>query len=242
MTITDITISSLLPAPLQRRDTSASEVWGRDVTFRRGEFCAVEAASGGGKSSLCGILYGLRRDYSGTVAFSLSDDRDAAGPDTPPGARETAGRHAADLTDARSLSPSQWCALRREALAFLPQDLRLFPELTALDNVLIKNRLTGALSEEEILEMFVALGIDGLVSAPCGTLSWGEQQRVAIIRALCQPFAFLLLDEPVSHLDPANNRAASALILARARSLGAGIISTSVGNPLLIPFDTTLRL
>lgn len=73
-------------------------------------------------------------------------------------------------------------------------------------------------------------------------LSIGQQQRVAIIRALCQPFDFILLDEPVSHLDEMNNRLAAKLIAEEAASQGAGIISTSVGNNVLINVDTEYKL
>ena len=73
-------------------------------------------------------------------------------------------------------------------------------------------------------------------------LSVGQQQRVALIRSLCQPFDFLLLDEPVSHLDEANNRLAASIILSEARRREAAVIATSVGNPLLIEADIRLRL
>ena len=63
-------------------------------------------------------------------------------------------------------------------------------------------------------------------------LSIGQQQRVAIIRSLCQPFDFIFLDEPVSHLDETNNRIVAQLIEREAEKNDAGIITTSVGNNL----------
>ena len=68
------------------------------------------------------------------------------------------------------------------------------------------------------------------------------QQRVALIRCLCQPFSFLLLDEPVSHLDEQNNQIAASIIMEQARLQGASIIATSVGNNIKISTDSTLRL
>ena len=62
------------------------------------------------------------------------------------------------------------------------------------------------------------------------------------IRALCQPCDFYLLDEPVSHLDAANNRAIALLIEEEARKTGAGIIATSVGNNLDIAAEEVLKL
>lgn len=57
---------------------------------------------------------------------------------------------------------------------------------------------------------------------------------LAIIRSLCQPFSFILLDEPVSHLDEANNAAAAAIVEAAAAEQGAAIVATSVGNKLMM--------
>lgn len=185
-----------------------SQVWLRSLTFRRGEVYMIEAESGTGKSSLCSFIYGNRSDYSGTIAF--------------------------DSTDIRSFSISRWCEVRRTALALLPQEMRLFPELTALENVQVKNRLTGYLSPQRISEMFERLEIPGKMQQPVAKLSIGQQQRVAIIRALAQPFSFILLDEPVSHLDRRNNGIVASMILEHAREQGAGIITTSVGNPLLL--------
>ena len=77
---------------------------------------------------------------------------------------------------------------------------------------------------------------------PAGRMSIGQQQRLAIIRALCQPFDFILLDEPVSHLDEENNRIAAEIIAEEARRQGAGIISTSVGNHLLLDYNKRMHL
>ena len=90
--------------------------------------------------------------------------------------------------------------------------------------------------------MLDALGISSLAGRPVGQMSIGQMQRVAIVRALCQPFDFILLDEPVSHLDRDNNLAAANLILREARRQGASVITTSVGNPLIIPDAEIVRL
>ena len=73
-------------------------------------------------------------------------------------------------------------------------------------------------------------------------MSIGQQQRLAIIRALCMPFDFIMLDEPVSHLDSTNNRIAAEIIAEEAARLGAGVISTSVGNPLLLHSAVNIKL
>lgn len=193
-----------------------SEVWLHDICFERGKSYLVEAESGAGKSSLCSFIYGSRSDYQGTLLF---DGRDAA-----------------------KFGIDEWCRLRRTSLALLPQEMRVFPELTALDNILIKNRLTDCMSESEIMDMLGRLEIAEKANVKAGHLSIGQQQRVAIVRALCQPFDFVILDEPVSHLDERNNSAVAAMIVERAKSLGASIIATSVGNKIRIPNPKILRL
>ena len=77
---------------------------------------------------------------------------------------------------------------------------------------------------------------------PAARLSVGQQQRVAAIRAVCQPFDFLMLDEPVSHLDDQRNRTVAEIFDEEARTQGAGIITTSVGHRLLLDGLKTIKL
>ena len=214
--IEEIRMSGMLPRVFVSESIPDSQIWRGDVTFRRGEAVAVEAASGGGKSSLCAYIYGSRDDYEGTLRFNG--------------------------TDVRTFSPAQWQKLRRRHLAYLPQELSLFPELTAMENIELKNSLTGHAGKEQIEEWLHELGIDSRRDYPAGRLSIGQQQRVAILRSVCQPFDFILLDEPVSHLDEENNAIAAAIVSREAAWQGAGIISTSVGNPISIDVDVRLRL
>ncbi|MDE6396577.1 MAG: ATP-binding cassette domain-containing protein [Muribaculaceae bacterium] len=207
-----ITLSRALPRVFAGAENEApvcrSEVWLRDLTLERGRRYLIEAESGTGKSSLCSFIYGNRRDYLGTIRF---DDRDIS-----------------------TFSIAEWCDIRRRHLALLPQEMRLFPELTALENVMIKNRLTDRFSEAEIRRLLDRLEIGMKADVPAARLSIGQQQRVAIVRTVAQPFDFILLDEPVSHLDERNNRIVAALIEEYADQNNAGIITTSVGNPLLL--------
>lgn len=195
---------------------AGSEVWLKHLDIAKPQSYLVYAESGTGKSSLCAYLYGNRRDYDGKILF--------------------------DGEDVGTYTPEKWSRLRREALAYLPQQLSLFPELTAIDNVLLKNRLTDYSSEADIRLMFQQLAIDNRADVVAGRLSIGQQQRVAIIRALVQPFDFLLLDEPVSHLDARNNEVVAQMIATEARKRGASIIATSVGNHLSISDFKMLRL
>lgn len=222
--ISTISLSGMLPKVFAGEAIPRSDVWNARLEFRRGSFYLVEAESGAGKSSMCSYIYGARDDYDGSLSFEFTSEGNS--------------RNA----DARSLSISDWQRLRRNNLAYLPQELSLFPELSAMQNVMLKNSLTGWKSAGEIEAWMEKLGIIDRKDFPVGKMSVGQQQRVAIIRALCQPFDFLLLDEPVSHLDETNNRTAAAIIMEEARSQNAAIISTSVGNPLLLSDPIPLSL
>ena len=201
-----ITLNNTLPRVFAGQNDITSDVWLRNLTLERGKRYLISAESGTGKSSLCSYIYGYRQDYSGTIAF--------------------------DGKDILRLTVAEWCDIRQRHIAYLPQDLRLFGELTALENVELKNRLTGFKSHEEIGKMFEKLGIADKMDSLVSKLSIGQQQRVAIIRALCQPYDFIILDEPVSHLDDENNRIVADLITDEATRQGAGVIATSVGYHL----------
>lgn len=107
---------------------------------------------------------------------------------------------------------------------------------------MIKNRLTDFRSGDEIRRMLSRLEIEGKAGERAGRLSVGQQQRAAIIRALCQPFDFILIDEPVSHLDARNNQAVASLIAEEAGRQGAAVIATSVGNKIRLEEFELMRL
>lgn len=186
-----------------------SRIWeAPPFTFEKGCRLCLQAESGGGKSSLLSFIYGNRSDYSGNIFF--------------------------DDNNIRTLNIQQWCDIRRYRIALLPQEMRLFPELSVMENIQLKNSLTNHKTKAEIGKMLELLGVDDKKEALVGKLSIGQQQRVAIVRTLCQPFDFLFLDEPVSHLDEKNNRIVAGLVEKEAAKYDAGVITTSVGNHLLL--------
>ena len=214
--ILENTLPSVFDDMRQSAHIVASQVWLREVELTKPDNYMIYAESGTGKSSLCSFIYGARRDYTGRILF--------------------------DGEDVRDYSPAKWSELRKRSLAYLPQQLSLFPELTAFENIEIKNRLTGFKTRKDILDMLDVMGIPEKADVRAQYLSIGQQQRVAIVRALCQPFDFLLLDEPVSHLDARNNSIVASIIAQAARQQGASIIATSVGNNISLPDFTALNL
>ena len=216
MHIDEISLCDLLPEVFARENLSRSDVWRTNLELRKGQKYLIESASGGGKSSLAAFLTGNRRDYEGEIKFNGEN--------------------------IRSLSIDEWQEIRRSHIAYLPQELGLFPELSAFDNILLKAQLSGNVDASRIESLMTRLGVDSRRDYPAGKLSIGQQQRVALIRSLCQPFDFILLDEPVSHLDEENNRIAAAIVEEEARRQDAGIIVFSVGNPLLIENPEKLKL
>ncbi|MCM1107765.1 MAG: ATP-binding cassette domain-containing protein [Clostridium sp.] len=211
-----IELKKMLPVVFAARTDVAGDIWRQEVVFERGGLYLIEAASGTGKSSLCSYIVGYRNDYEGQLLF--------------------------DGKDARSLDVEGWVELRRRSLSLLFQELRLFPELTALENVEVKNKLTGRKTRAEILRWFDELGIPDKVDVKLGRMSFGQQQRVALMRALVQPFDFLLADEPVSHLDDANGRVMARILMEEACAQGAGVIVTSIGKHMDLNYDKIYTL
>lgn len=211
-----ITLQQTLPQVFSGRDVIISDVWHQSLEFVKGEKVLIEAASGTGKSSLCSYIYGYRNDYQGIICF--------------------------DGKNIQSLGVSDWVEIRKTSLSMLFQELRLFTELSAWENVQIKNSLTGFKSKKEIKTWFEALGIADKWEVPLGKLSFGQQQRVALIRALCQPFDFIFLDEPVSHLDDENGRIMASILAEESERQGAGIVVTSIGKHLELDYNRRLKL
>ena len=211
-----ITLTNVLPHVFATRTDLKSEVWQQNVTFEKDKLYLVEAMSGTGKSTLCSYILGYRHDYTGKVMF--------------------------DETDTKTISVDKWVDIRQKSISHLFQELRLFPELTALENVEIKNNLTGFKSVNEIKEWFERLGIADKLNAKVGRMSFGQQQRVAMMRALVQPFDFILADEPISHLDDINSAIMADIMMTEAKRQGAGVIVTSIGKHMALDYDKVYRL
>ena len=193
-----------------------SEVWGTDLLLEKGQAVLIKAASGRGKSSLCSYIYGLRDDYQGTISF--------------------------DAYPVPEVSSEKWNSIRQNELGVLFQDLRLFGDLNAVENVMVKAGLTKFCDEKKVVTMLSELGLSDRLDRPVSLLSFGQQQRVAFVRMMCQKADFWLLDEPVSHLDHGNATIMVQMLQQEISRTGAGLIVTTIGHDLPYNYDKVLML
>jgi len=211
-----LAIRHLLPAYFDESAAQTSEVWGKDFVFEKGEYIKIVAPSGKGKSSLMNFLYGMRNDYTGTITYT---DKNIG-----------------------NFSAEDISRYRKDYISIVFQDMKLFPDQTAQENIEIKRQLNPYHPSEKIEAMFQRLGIGNKLSSKCSTCSYGEQQRIAIIRSLMQPFDILLLDEPFSHLDNNNAERAMELILEEAKLRNATIIFADLERIDYFPFTRLYHL
>lgn len=212
-----IRLEKMIPLPLLEQNNQGSEVWEADpLVFEPGRSYVIEAPSGKGKTSLLSMIYGLRDDYRGVIRL--------------------------DARDIRQVGRREWSELRKRSLSYIFQGLELFSDLTALENIELKNSITRQMTPQRIRELSLRLGFADHLNRKAGILSFGQQQRVAILRALCQPFDFLLADECFSHIDTENSLAAYEVIREECKLQGAGLILTSLNGQHFVEQAVRLKL
>jgi len=165
---------------------------GVDLDVEPGEMVALVGRSGSGKSTLLNLLGGMDRADGGTV--------------------EVAGSRVDELSE------RQLAHFRRRHVGFVFQFFHLIPELTGEENVLMPARLTGGVSVERGRRLLDDLALNGAAERLPHTLSGGEQQRIAIARALVNEPDLILADEPTGNLD----RAAGDSVLDTLRGIATG--------------------
>jgi ABC-type lipoprotein export system ATPase subunit len=150
---------------------------GVDLDASRGELVAVVGRSGSGKSTLLHVLGGLDRVESGTIEI---------------------GGMRIDRLDERGLT-----AVRRQQVGFVFQSFHLLPELSGLENVLLPAQLArdGVHAAPRAQDLLATLGLEDVARRLPTTMSGGEQQRLAVARALINDPALVLADEPTGNLD-----------------------------------------
>ena len=201
-----IALDNIIPIPLKDRFLERkSDIWNTSLQFNSGEFIKIKAPSGTGKTTLVHILYKIRHDYEGLLYYQ--------------------GRKVTDWDE------DELATLRQSKISIVFQDLRLFPNLTAKENIELKRVLQKPYYKEEVIEdMAATLGVSHILNQKAALCSYGEQQRIAIIRALIQPFEWLIMDEPFSHLDIDNTKKAAELIAKECQKRNAGLIITDLEN------------
>lgn len=213
-----ISLQNLVPIPLKDRILKTQkDVWNNELTFDKNNFTKIVAPSGTGKTTLMNMLYGLRGDYEGNILYNNDN--------------------------VKTISLNEMANIRQEKLSVVFQDLRLFPQLNAYENIEIKRTMQNPYYEKnKINEMAETLGITHILQQQVAKCSYGEQQRIAIIRALMQPFELLLMDEPFSHLDNENTKKAAQLIAHECAARNAGFVVTDLDEDENFEYTKILML
>ncbi len=211
-----IQLQKVVPTFIEEEKINQSQIWNNTVVFNTGEKVEIVAPSGSGKTSLIHFLYGLRKDFNGNILY--------------------------DNNSIANFDAEKFATYRQQNISIVFQDLRLFAEQTVLQNLEIKRQLNPYHTESKIAAMAKRLGIENKLGKLCKTCSYGEQQRIAIIRSLQQPFNFLLLDEPFSHLDENNRKKAMELMEEETALRKASIILADLKAIKYFNADRTLHL
>ena len=192
---------------------------GVNLDIRRGEILVIMGASGAGKSTLLHILGALDRPTRGTVRL--------------------------DNTEIFSLSDEELARVRNRTVGFIFQFHHLLPDFTAAENVamplLINGQSPGA-ARDAALQLLREVGLGRCMDQKPGQLSGGEQQRVAVARALINSPLIILADEPSGNLDRANSEMLHQLIWQLSRSKGQAFVIVTHSEELAARADRLLRL
>jgi len=190
-----------------------------DLVVRRRERVAIIGESGVGKSTLLHILGTLDRPSEGKVFL--------------------------DGQDFFALPEPELASLRNREIGFIFQFHHLMPDFTALENVMMPILVAGASwadARKRATEMLHRVGLADRVTHRPGELSGGEQQRVAVARALVLRPRFVLADEPTGNLDPTTGESVLRLLLSLNQELGVTMVIVTHSEKLAAAMDRTLRL
>ena len=213
----------LATAGLARAFTQGGEtievLRGVDLTVAPGEIVALLGPSGSGKSTLLQAVGLLEGGFRGSIRL--------------------AGEEAAQLSAAGRTT------LRRDRLGFVYQFHHLLPDFTALENVVLPQLIGGsepAAAEARAAELLSALGLGHRLSHRPAKLSGGEQQRVAVARALANRPALVLADEPTGNLDEHTADLVLAEFLRLVRGQGSAALVATHNERLAARMDRVVRL
>lgn len=200
-------------------DTTIQVLKGISATFERGKSYAIIGPSGSGKSTFMHILAGLDEPDQGAVTFNGFD--------------------------INTFEADQRKLFLTESVGLVFQLPYLIQELTVLENVMLKGLIEGRSQEqcrEQAHELLSKVGLSGKEDANPFSLSGGEQQRIALARALFNKPAFLLADEPTGNLDIHNGKSIVGLLHACQQEWNMGIIVSSHDAYVAEGMETILRM
>ncbi|EJL23840.1 ABC transporter ATP-binding protein [Novosphingobium sp. AP12] len=192
---------------------------GVDLTVRPGEIVGLLGPSGSGKSTMLQAIGLLEGGFGGKI--------------------EIAG------IDASKLGKDQRAAVRRDHIGFVYQFHHLLPDFNASENVVLPQLITGKPRpecDERATELLTALGLGGRLEHRPSKLSGGEQQRVAVARALANRPHLVLADEPTGNLDEATADKVFAQFLALVRGEGSAALVATHNERLAAAMDRVVRL
>ncbi len=182
-----------------------------------GEIATVLGVSGTGKSTLLNLLGGIDRPSNGSII--VGEQR------------------------LEELSSEELTVYRQRTVGFIFQFYNLLPTLTALENVLSAIEAGGGVTEQHernASDLLGAVGLEGKLDKFPEQLSGGEQQRVAVARALVKRPALILADEPTGNLDPKTGKRVLDLLVARARETQATVVIVTHNPDIAQVTDRTL--
>lgn len=190
-----------------------------ELSVEQGSVVSVVGASGSGKSTLLQILGGLDRPDSGRVLVNGED--------------------------IHALPEQQRAGFRSNDIGFVFQFHHLLPDFTALENVLIPGLIAGSkrrVAEARAAELLSRVGLSERVTHRPAELSGGEQQRVAVARALMNSPSLVLADEPSGNLDALNAKVLEELLWSLTRERGASLVFVTHDEQLAQKADRCVRL
>ena len=208
-----IKLQHLKPTYMSGDEIPASDIYLQpEVIFEQGQRYLIRAQSGQGKTSLLNFIYGASFSYDGKITYN------------------------------EMFNKKEVLRYRIDKLSYVYQDLRLFPTLTAFENIILKNKLTHYKTEDQINSLIERVGLSHKRDTLVQTLSLGQRQRIALLRALCQPFEVLLLDEPFSHLDDSNTTILREIIEEELQARNASLLLTSLEDNNFFQYNKKLNL
>ena len=208
-----IKLQHLKPTYMSGDEIPSSDIYLQpEVIFEQGQRYLIRAQSGQGKTSLLNFIYGASFSYDGKITYN------------------------------DEFNKKEVLRYRIDKLSYVYQDLRLFPTLTAFENIILKNKLTHYKTEDQINSLIERVGLSHKRDTLVQTLSLGQRQRIALLRALCQPFELLLLDEPFSHLDDSNTAILREILEEELQAHNASLLLTSLEDNNFFQYNKKLNL